>query len=185
MTRQMSAPALRHRRHKRAPSSAAVYEAVETFRLWANRVGIPGRRADVSRLASSQPGEVQASPPMVGVASTDQRHDTTRECGGGPSDSFDLCVVLALLRSSAFVSRPGGATTLCEWQATPRFRATFCTSMSSKMNVCDVGLRSDSLKNEFFQPVLRKSRGQVQVLSESGNKKPDPQSRSGNGKEAV
>ena len=45
---------------------------------------------------------------MVGGDSTDHRNDTTRQFGGGASDIFDLCVVPALLRRSAFVPRRGG-----------------------------------------------------------------------------
>ena len=71
--------------------------------------GNPPRRAGVSRLASPQPSEVEAAPPMVGGDSADKRNDTTGEFGGGPSGGLDLCVVPALLRSSAFVPIPGGA----------------------------------------------------------------------------
>ena len=53
------------------------------------------RRVGVSRLASSQPSEVETCPLMVGGDSADQRNDTTREFDGGPSDSFDLCCALA------------------------------------------------------------------------------------------
>ena len=67
--------------------------------------GNPPRRAGVSRFASSQPGAVEASPPTVCGDSTDQRNNTAREFGGGPSDGFDLGVVLAPVRSLAFVSR--------------------------------------------------------------------------------
>ena len=56
----------------------------------------PPCRASVSRLASSRPGEVEASPQLV---------------GGGPSDSFDFCVVPAPLRSSAFVNWTTVSTT--------------------------------------------------------------------------
>ena len=56
-------------------ANVGTHEAVETFRLWANRAGIlagigndgdPPRRAGVSGLAQSQPREVEASPPMHG-----------------------------------------------------------------------------------------------------------------------
>ena len=90
-SRPVLASVFRNRRHKRASPSAATHEAVETFRLWANRAGIPAgtsqgilRRAGVSRLTSSQPGEVEASSPVWWSAQ-------------------------ALLGSSTFASRPGGA----------------------------------------------------------------------------
>ena len=73
-----------------------------------------------------------------------------------PSEALHLCQdqVVPPVRAAGHPSHP----LLPPLPPLPGFGVSLCTIM------CDDGLRSDSLENEFLQPMLKTSRGQGEVL---------------------